>query len=689
LQAGVRSAHVGEALWAAGLAAGAFPEIQSKGHVLMRRLGLRGVITTALAALVIPLACAGGATAASTSVWPAASALGLPADASASQPATSLPSVSCGSSTQCVAVGAYSGASATEPMVATAASGAWGAGAAIGLPAGASSGSLASVSCIAAGSCTAVGSDDAEGHPIVATDTTGTWSAATELAGTGSLTGISCLVGNACSAVGSDSGQPMAMNGTGGALTRVTAPTLPTGATSGTLTSVACTTPGNCVAAGNYVDAGGHTQAMLATEAAGAWGQAAEVTLPTGAAAAQDATLNSISCPTSGHCIAVGGYVNGASQTAAMIDTQGATQAVALALPAGATASTLDSISCPTGTSCTATGSVVAGTVAPMGVTDSGGTWSAGTALPTPSGAVSSGTLSAITLAVGCTAAQQCEAAGTYPVSAGVGAMALDSHPSLSITTHSLPAGAIASHYSARLATSGGTGGNVWTLTAGSLPAGLVFNSATGTISGTPTTEQTTTFSVSVHDNAAPADQAAATLSIRIGPQTKPTKPTTKKGGSSGKGSTKKSKKTRGAKVGGVKVLHGTEVRFTVKCLRQKHCDGRVAVVIVEHLRGKKVIAINASTHRARGTRTRTIWLGSYRYRLRSGKKVTRTIHLNRTGSRLLKAKHTLKAGVALRPASFKHATIEHTVKLHEPKPKKHKHHKKTGTHKKKGTPSA
>jgi hypothetical protein len=660
----------------------------------MRRLGLRGVMTTALAALVIPLACAGGATAASTSVWPAAGALGLPAGASASQAATSLPSVSCGSSTQCVAVGAYSGASATEPMVTTAASGAWGAGAAIGLPSGASSGSLASVSCIAAGSCTAVGNDDAGGHPIVATDTAGAWSAATELTGTGSLAGISCLAGNICSAVGSDGGQPMAMNGTGGALTHVTAPTLPTGATSGALSSVACTTPGNCLAAGNYVDAGGHTQAMIATETAGTWGQGALVTLPTGAAASPGATLNSISCPTSGHCVAVGSYVNGAGQTAAMIDTQGSTQASVLAMPAGATASTLDSISCTSSSSCTATGSiVVAGAVAPLGASDSGGTWSTGAALPTPSGAVSSGTLSAIALAVGCTGAEQCEAAGTYPVSAGIGAMALGSHPSLLITSHSLPAGAIASKYSARIATSGGTGGNVWALTGGSLPAGLSFNAATGTVSGTPTTNQTTTFSVSVHDNATPADTAAATLSITIGPQTKPTKTTTKKGGSSsGKG--KKSKKPRGAKVGSVKVLHGSEVHFTVKCLRQKHCDGRVAVVIVEHLRGKKVIAINASTHRARGTRTRTIWLGSFRYKLRSGKKVIHTIHLNRTGTRLLKAKHKLKAGVALRPASFKHATIEHTVKLHEVKAKKHKHHKKTGTqktgtHKKKGTHSA
>ena len=664
----------------------------------MRRLGLRGVVTTALAALVIPLAGAAGASAASTSVWPAAAALGLPSNASATPAATSLPSVSCGSSAQCVAVGGYSGPTGTAPMVVTANSGSWTAASSISLPASASSGSLTSVSCSAAGSCIAVGSDDDSGtsHPIAATDTSDVWSPATEAATSGSLSGVSCVSGT-CAAVGVSGNQPLAMTGSAGSFSPVTAPALPSGATSGALTAVSCTTPGNCVAVGNYVDAGGQTQAMTATETAGTWAQAAELALPAGAAAAPPgASLNAISCPTPGQCRAVGRYVNAAGQTAAMVATESTTwgQATALGLPAGATASTLDSISCTSSSACTATGSVVAGAAAPLAATDSGGTWSAGSALPTPGGATSSPLLASITLAVGCTAAERCDAAGTYPVATGVGAMALISHPSLTITSHSLPAGAIGSKYSAHLATSGGIGTDTWTLTGGSLPAGLTLSSS-GAISGTPTTDQTTTFSVAVSDTASPPDSASATLSIRVGPASKTTKPGTgKKGGTSGKGAGKKHKKPKGAKVGQIKVLHGSSVRFTVKCLRQRHCDGRVAVVVVEHLRGKKVIAINATTHRARGTRTKTIWLGSFRYALRGGKKVTHTIHLNRTGTRLLKAKRKLTAGVALRPASFKRATIEHTVKLHPPKTKKHKkHHKKHHKHKThtptKGTHSA
>lgn len=662
----------------------------------MRRLGLRGVLTTALAALVIPLAGAGTASA-STSVWPAAAALGLPGGATG---AVSLPSVSCGSSSQCVAVGAYTSATnAIEPMVATATNGAWGAGMGIALPSGASSGSLASVSCTGAGTCIAVGEDDASAHPIAATEASNAWGPAGEVTGLpsgasgGSLSGISCQTGGNCTAVGTaaigGSDQPMGFSVTAGVFGQGARIPLPSGGTSGTLTSVACTSPGNCFAVGHYVDAGGQTQAMVAAQIAGAWEQVSEVALPAGAAAAQGATLSSIACPASGQCKAVGSYSSASGQQTAMLVLQSAGtwgQAVPLTLPAGATASRLDSISCTTSSACTATGAVLAGTAAPLAATDTGGTWSAGIALQLPSGAISNTSLPLVSLAVGCTGASHCDAAGTYPGASGVGAMTVNSHPSLAITSHSLPAGAVGRHYSARIATSGGTGGNVWTFTGGSLPAGLTFNPATGAVSGTPTTDQTTTFSVSVHDNASPPDQATGTVSIRIGPATKPPKTTkTGTGTSSGKGKGKKSKRPRGAKIGAIKVLHGSDVRLTVKCLRQRHCDGRVAVVVVEHLRGRKVIAINASTHRAHGTRTRTVWLGSVRYALRDGKKVTRTIRLNRTGTRLLKARHKLKAGVALRPASFKHATIEHTVKLHVVKAKKHT---KQSTHKKKGTHS-
>ena len=58
----------------------------------------------------------------------------------------------------------------------------------------------------------------------------------------------------------------------------------------------------------------------------------------------------------------------------------------------------------------------------------------------------------------------------------------------LVITTASLAAGQVNVPYSLTLAATGGTGAYMWQLTAGTLPAGLSLNGATGLISGTPST---------------------------------------------------------------------------------------------------------------------------------------------------------------------------------------------------------
>jgi len=83
------------------------------------------------------------------------------------------------------------------------------------------------------------------------------------------------------------------------------------------------------------------------------------------------------------------------------------------------------------------------------------------------------------------------------------------------IGTSSLAAGTVGSGYSQTLAASGGTLPYTWNLITGSLPAGLGLNSATGIISGTPTTAGTSNFTVRVSDaNATSTSQA---LSLNIG----------------------------------------------------------------------------------------------------------------------------------------------------------------------------
>ena len=61
------------------------------------------------------------------------------------------------------------------------------------------------------------------------------------------------------------------------------------------------------------------------------------------------------------------------------------------------------------------------------------------------------------------------------------------SNPGFIISTTSLPGGTVGSSYSTTLAASGGSGGDTWTISSGSLPAGLGINASTGAITGTPT----------------------------------------------------------------------------------------------------------------------------------------------------------------------------------------------------------
>ena len=79
--------------------------------------------------------------------------------------------------------------------------------------------------------------------------------------------------------------------------------------------------------------------------------------------------------------------------------------------------------------------------------------------------------------------------------------------PALAISTSTLPNGTVGSNYSQTLAATGGTAPYTWSITAGSLPAGLSLNT-TGTISGTPTAAGTSNVTVRVTDASnATADQ--------------------------------------------------------------------------------------------------------------------------------------------------------------------------------------
>jgi hypothetical protein len=84
------------------------------------------------------------------------------------------------------------------------------------------------------------------------------------------------------------------------------------------------------------------------------------------------------------------------------------------------------------------------------------------------------------------------------------------------ITTSALPGGSQGAAYSTTLAASGGTPPYAWSVTAGSLPAGLTLASSSGVISGSPTAGGTSTFTVQVVD--ASAQNASTILSLTVNP---------------------------------------------------------------------------------------------------------------------------------------------------------------------------
>ncbi|BAQ75352.1 cell surface receptor IPT/TIG domain-containing protein [Pseudomonas sp. Os17] len=88
------------------------------------------------------------------------------------------------------------------------------------------------------------------------------------------------------------------------------------------------------------------------------------------------------------------------------------------------------------------------------------------------------------------------------------------SAPSLVLTPASLGAGTAGSAYSATLSATGGTAPYTYAITSGSLPAGLSLNTASGLISGTPTTSGSSNLSITVTDANGATGSQTYTLTI-------------------------------------------------------------------------------------------------------------------------------------------------------------------------------
>jgi len=86
----------------------------------------------------------------------------------------------------------------------------------------------------------------------------------------------------------------------------------------------------------------------------------------------------------------------------------------------------------------------------------------------------------------------------------------------LAISTTSLPSGQVSRPYSATLAATGGQTPYTWGMTSssGPLPSGLTLSATTGTISGTPTTSASYTFTIQVSDSSSTQQLATQTYTV-------------------------------------------------------------------------------------------------------------------------------------------------------------------------------
>src|SRR6266403_4878819 len=88
--------------------------------------------------------------------------------------------------------------------------------------------------------------------------------------------------------------------------------------------------------------------------------------------------------------------------------------------------------------------------------------------------------------------------------------------PSISPTT--LPGGNVGTPYTHTLAVTGGLGPFTWSVSSGTLPAGLSFNTTTAIISGIPTTQQANVaFTIQVTDSSNPQQSGSQVNSVTIG----------------------------------------------------------------------------------------------------------------------------------------------------------------------------
>ena len=190
-----------------------------------------------------------------------------------------------------------------------------------------------------------------------------------------------------------------------------------------------------------------------------------------------------------------------------------ATKALSIAVAAAAQPPTVTTSSLPGGTVGTAYSTTLqaSGGTTPYSWSISAGSLPAGLTLSSSTGQISGTPTAAGTASFTVQVTDAANNTGTKALSVGVTAAA-----SLQITTTSLADGQVNSAYSASLAATGGTKPYAWSVSSGSLPAGLTLGSSTGQILGTPTASGSFSFAISVKDSSGVQQSATQFFAILV-----------------------------------------------------------------------------------------------------------------------------------------------------------------------------
>jgi hypothetical protein len=194
------------------------------------------------------------------------------------------------------------------------------------------------------------------------------------------------------------------------------------------VSSVSCPSAGNCTVGGYYTVSPGDLQAFVADESGGTWGDAAQVPGTAALNVGNDAEATSVSCASAGNCAAGGYFADSPDQSQAFVaDEVGGTWGDAVQVP-GTVALNVGNIAAVTSVSCSSAGNCTAGGY--YSDSSSGGrqafvasevNWTWGDAIEVPgSAALNTGDYAQVA-SVSCASPGNCAAGGWYEFSLGNG----------------------------------------------------------------------------------------------------------------------------------------------------------------------------------------------------------------------------------------------------------------------------